>query len=140
MPTPPFSLPLHTLLPSASPHCPTLMIALFPPLSSHLDALHYLSPLSMPTNPPPTHPPPSSLQPSRFASFPLPALSFLLLSSLSHPPPLSSYDVVLENHGEIEAEYWLDPSDSPFSSRFKFSPTKGLLAPREQVAYIYLSP
>jgi len=43
------------------------------------------------------------------------------------------YEVVLENHGEIEATYSLAPKDSLLGSCFRFTPDAGVLQPREQV-------
>ena len=43
------------------------------------------------------------------------------------------YEVVLENHGEISAEYQLVEPNSVFASKFSFKPTRGRLEPKEQV-------
>ncbi|KAL1499824.1 hypothetical protein AB1Y20_012509 [Prymnesium parvum] len=47
---------------------------------------------------------------------------------------LHRYEVVLENHGEIEAEYSVDENDSMFASKFAFTPTEGTLLAKHQVA------
>ena len=41
---------------------------------------------------------------------------------------LHTYELVMENSGEIDAEYDLQPSDTPFGPKFKFSPESGKLA------------
>ena len=43
------------------------------------------------------------------------------------------YEVVLDNHGEIDADYSLQPHDSLFAHCFKFTPSHGTLRPREDV-------
>ena len=39
-----------------------------------------------------------------------------------------TYELVMENSGEIDAEYDLQPSDTPFGPKFKFAPESGMLA------------
>ena len=45
---------------------------------------------------------------------------------------LHSYEVVLENHGDIDCEYSLSPNNSLFASRFSFAPARGHLKSRQQ--------
>ena len=42
--------------------------------------------------------------------------------------PSQIWKVVLENHGEIESVYSLEPNDSLFASKFAFTPSGGLLS------------
>jgi len=44
------------------------------------------------------------------------------------------YEVVLENHGEISADYELGLPDSLFAGKFSFTPMQGRLEPKENVA------
>ena len=43
------------------------------------------------------------------------------------------YEVVLENHGEISADYELRLPDSLFAGKFSFTPMQGRLEPKENV-------
>lgn len=43
------------------------------------------------------------------------------------------YQVQLENHGEIDVTYNLVPSDSQFYTKFKFSPSYGLLKVKQVI-------
>ena len=40
-----------------------------------------------------------------------------------------AYEIVLENKGDIEAVYSLEPSDSLFGPKFTFAPSSGVLHP-----------